>query len=424
MDLKKVLQAVKEPQAEPAIRPYWEESMSEYPAHGPEFLQPAEYHTNWTWAGFDGEPSAELAQTAARMAQDQALARLAWHCYWQVFKSPEEKVMMDHWPSFEAALGEQRGLFYLLVAMAMVPLVRQYHKRLGVPENVTRDTCRQASCFCHYHERCHHARPGVNTTQLGWLHYYIRQPYFRLGRFEYWIRQYEHEVTVYRHRKNRATVAMAGDGMMFTEDGYSMAAADQPGTPAGWRATLEQGPHGVTGHPISPVGQALREKVTLASSEWEMVFTKGDWGLNMHIPEGGQMTPEACRISLKQAFPFFPRYWPDRRPKAVWCNSWIFSTCLENVMPANSNLVQFQHELYLCPGRPNLHELWFIFLQREFNPLTAPRDTSLQRGLLDYLASGQAWRSTWMFFLADDAARFGTQVYQRQWPTLLQKIKI
>jgi len=43
---------------------------------------------------------------------------------------------------------------------------------------------------------------------------------------------------------------------------------------------------------------------------------------------------------------------------------------------------------------------------------TAPRETSLQRAILDYLQAGNVWRAGGMFFLMDDLDRFGRQWYR------------
>jgi hypothetical protein len=59
--------------------------------------------------------------------------------------------------------------------------------------------------------------------------------------------------------------------------------------------------------------------------------------------------------------------------------------------------------------------LWFVFLRDDINPATAPRDTSLQRGILDWLAKGNAWHDGGMFILTDDLDHFGTQQYRRSW---------
>ena len=53
--------------------------------------------------------------------------------------------------------------------------------------------------------------------------------------------------------------------------------------------------------------------------------------------------------------------------------------------------------------------LWFLFLQEVFDAATAPRDTSLQRAVLDYLAAGHTWRGGGMFFLVEHLDRFGTR---------------
>jgi hypothetical protein len=76
-------------------------------------------------------------------------------------------------------------------------------------------------------------------------------------------------------------------------------------------------------------------------------------------------------------------------------------------------------ELYLFPVPSTADAgLWFIFFQNTFDPATAPRDTSLQRAVLDYLAAGNRWRVGGMFFLLDDLGEFGRQHYRATFPRL------
>ncbi|MDH7571898.1 MAG: hypothetical protein QHJ73_20145, partial [Armatimonadota bacterium] len=60
--------------------------------------------------------------------------------------------------------------------------------------------------------------------------------------------------------------------------------------------------------------------------------------------------------------------------------------------------------------------LWFLFFQDQFDPATAPRETSVQRAVLQFLEAGNIWRGGGMFYLTDDLEHFGTQYYRRRWP--------
>ncbi len=130
------------------------------------------------------------------------------------------------------------------------------------------------------------------------------------------------------------------------------------------------------------------------------------------------MTPEACRESIHMAKSFFKKHFPGEPAVAITCGSWIFSPQLQKCLAESSNLVAFQRELFLVPSAANGADgLWFVYLRRgqpDFE--TWPRRTSVQRAILEYLEKGHIWGAGRMFFLLDDADRFGQQVYRSTWP--------
>ena len=258
---------------------------------------------------------------------------------------------------------------------------------------------------------------GLFHPQIGWLRNYVRQNlYFRFGRLEYWGRPNTPHVQVFRHRTSRAVVALAEEGIAFDARGY-VARAEAAATQAAWKSTLVLSDSAAAGYPVSPFGAAAHRKVELPLADWQRVLAKGDPVLQMHIPAGDRFTPEECLGTMRRAVAFFCRYFSDQSPAAITCHSWMFSPHLEEILPPSSNLVRGLREFYLHPveGR-GFGGLWFIFLQDEINPATAPRDTSLQRGILAWLARGNIWHDGGMFMLTDDLDRFGTQQYRRSWP--------
>jgi hypothetical protein len=94
----------------------------------------------------------------------------------------------------------------------------------------------------------------------------------------------------------------------------------------------------------------------------------------------------------------------------------MYSPDLENVLPPESNLVRHLSDMYLFPV-PGAY-LWFIFMQDEFDPATAPRETSLQRAVLAYLERGNAWHDGGMFLLMEDLDKLGTGYYRSQFADL------
>jgi len=190
---------------------------------------------------------------------------------------------------------------------------------------------------------------------------------------------------------------------------------EEPVSANEWTSNWKEEHGKVSANPINPLGWVVREPVSLDLSEWDCVLAPKDWVLDMHIPAGGKMSPDACQDSLARAKGFFQKYFPETPPKAVVCWSWIYSPVLDQVLPPDSNLVKNMRESYLFPYPSDARDgLGFIFYQDEINLTTAPTQTSVQRAFLEFLNRGKRWRCGAMFYLMEDIQFYGSQVYRRQ----------
>ncbi len=414
MKLNDVLSALDESRAEEALRPHWEESTVRPDQRALPFLAPAALRGSREFCGFEPGLDEILLDAAGRINREPALRCLAWHCYRLLYDHPEyPPEQVGRWPELSGALGDDAGVFYLLLALGAVPKISEAHRRLDLPETMTRETFRNIRTRAELYRDNHGGRPGMYIRGLHWLRHYISGVVCPVGRFEYVRQKFTGGVEVYRCRETGRVVALAPDGAWFTADGYRQAGGEDAQGAAGWQSGLRTDGEFVTGFPISPFGRAERREVRLPLSVWEQVFGAGDWTLDLHIPSGGGMRPEACADSLRQAVPFFQSRFPEAPIKAVSSNSWIFNNQLEEILPPSSNLVLFQRELYLFPVSSTGNDgLWFIFQRDEVRPGTAPVRTSLQRIILDFLAAGHRWRGGGMFILVDDLSRFGQQPYR------------
>ena len=141
--------------------------------------------------------------------------------------------------------------------------------------------------------------------------------------------------------------------------------------------------------------------------------------MDMHIPPGGNMTLACCVESMRQGAAFFKRFFPDKPFASITCVSWIFNTQLEYILPATANLNLFQRELYLYPVLSTGKDGFvFIFDRDDVTPETGPRETRLQKAILDFLTAGHTWRNGGMFFMVIDLPYFGRQIYRTRWETM------
>ena len=228
------------------------------------------------------------------------------------------------------------------------------------------------------------------------------------------VKPFRGPLVAYRHRQSRVVVALAEEGTRFDEQGF-LAFDDQP---VSITARLVIADDTVTGTPYSPFGHAESRQVELPLCDWEQALAPGDQILEVHIPAGGDMTPENCLASMQQALAFFPRYFADKPFTGFACGSWILNPELEHIYRPDSNMVLWQRELYLFPASGGRGSIYFTFGRDDVDFATAPRDTSLRRALLDHLAAGGRFLGGGMFVLQEDFEQFGSQVYRRRWPSV------
>jgi hypothetical protein len=386
--------------------------LSEGDGKTPRFLTQREIADSLEWCGFGHEYTGVLTDTARLITRNPALLRLARHCKWSLFDRTKSAELLG-WPLLTECLGPRSGLFYLLVGLGIVPRLREHHRSMGIPENITRDTCRQVRCYCETYQKGHEGNPGIQLKRISLLRHYVREPYVRIGRLEYWLKPNPVPPYVYQNIRSGQTLALAWPDQTVAQEGYMVRGESKGGY---WHSTFTEDGSGVTGQPISPSGKVMHKTVTLAPQEWKRALGPGDEVLQIHIPSGEPVKPELIRASKNEAVAFFKQYFPATSPKAFVCTSWTFSDLLESMLPESSNLVQWLRELYLFPLPSPAHSgLSFIFPEDEFDPETASRDTTLERAILDHLAADKPWRIGGMFMLLEDLKHYGSQHYRSQW---------
>jgi len=391
----------------------WDASQETMPGGRLPFLAPDAVAESCKLVGFEEEAIPHLQSAGDRIAADQDLMRLAWHCHYLMCHSGSyTRSDARSWPSLEDILGNWEGAFYLLIALSGVPQARAFHRSRGIPARVARDTYGDTSLWArHYKER--HGSWGVDTYILPWLFNHLSGDLYRLVRLQFMQRPFRQKLQAFRNCVTREVKVLADEGVRYRGDGQLDGTGGESDPEAGWtsRLLIDQGC--VIGTPIHPTGIALSKAVSLPLDEWERILAPGDPIIEVHIPAGSRMDFDACGESFRQAVDFFPRYFPDRPFKVFCCGSWLLNTQFQDMLPPNSNIVRFQKEFYLFPifsgGRSGFERIF----GRDIRDLsTAPRDTTLRRAVLDHLQAGGYLRGGGGLLFAEDLD-WGAQVYRK-----------
>jgi hypothetical protein len=309
---------------------------------------------------------------------------------------------------------DQSSLFYLLAYMAALPYTEARYRQLGVGMDIFDDTMKD---FRYYLGDYFDLYGNWGYAHFAWIWRHITCELFRLGRLQYMLAPFYGGVTAFRRKYKvdggAQSLAQSPDGYAYGA-GRSRQDADLPSNTA-WNPVFEESAAGWRGHLVNPYGCVRPQAVFLPRAEWEVILQKGDTVLDLHIPRKDTLTAETCGASFRQAHEFFPRVFPGRDWKALYCHTWFFTPQLQKFLPPESSIVKFQREFYLYPVPGSLGFLWeFVFGKKYPDPATAPRDTSLRRAVLDWIGQGtEIFDITGvMFHLPEE---WGSQPYMRRW---------
>ncbi|TVQ18241.1 MAG: hypothetical protein EA382_17975, partial [Spirochaetaceae bacterium] len=405
----------------------WDESMRSMPARIP-FLDPTEISFARNLCGLDAGTDDLLIHCADRIASNRPLARLAWHATRCLYDYPEP-TDFTRWPRLQSVAGaraasasahamvqNEPGAWLLIIALSMVRRVIATHERLGVSADVTAQTCRQITCFAGNYSTGTRGGVGIYAKQMFWLRHYTEGRLFRLGRFEFMLKQLHDAIVLFRHRRTGYYLALAADGGRYDRDGYAVSDSKaDAGASDAFTAKLVLDQGSATGHPIDPAGVVLRDPVQVDYSDWERTLASGDTVIDLHIPADGRMDPDACVESMRRAVDFFAHHFPERQARSFWCSSWIFGPQLERILSERSNLVRYLKQCYLLPVPSTGGSLWFVYLDDHVDPSAAPRENSLQAAVSDFLAAGGRWRDAGMVFPVDRLDGFGSEPFRSSW---------
>ena len=70
-------------------------------------------------------------------------------------------------------------------------------------------------------------------------------------------------------------------------------------------------------------------------------IARGEDIIEIHIPRGKPLTPEACLQSIRMANDFFKKHFPEYKYNFYTCNSWLLGKEIQEELRPDSNIVKF-----------------------------------------------------------------------------------
>ncbi len=310
---------------------------------------------------------------------------------------------------------ENEGIFYLLTALASFPVIERKYLSMGIPQKYALDTVQYTLGALDEYAAGHDGKLGLAARKMHWYSFYIKGQLFRIGRFEYMLQDpLEYLPVAYKRKSDGKVIAFCRHGWQLSADGYRLFQSDSS-TSTYLTTQVECDGKTFTGTPINPSGFAeVDRKISIRLDEYIPLWNNWDLVPGLHIPGGGNMTPQAALQSLEMALDFFPRYF-NRRVAAICCFSWIFNNDLEHELP-ESNLARFMQQLYLFPfASSGLDGLEFVFGKSSKDWSRYPADTSLQRAFHRIRQKGKRLKCGGMFIDENGIRNFGSKLYRKNY---------
>lgn len=395
MDIDRLLSAVGIDTLPECWRNCWEEARRTFA--GDAFIDPGMADLAAASTDLDDGFVEALRSTIAAIRANDMLLQFAWLWHYCFFDKagPEPNA----WPAPQAFGEDMAGMFSVAVLVTGLPRMLEMHKTLGIPEQITRDTLLDIAIWSE-HYRSVHGRWGF--AEPGWLQYHFLGKLFRLKRLEFMPMTYAGGYRVYRNKLDSRIIALAESGKRFRRDGLVDGTTGVT-DPEAWESVLEEGDGFVRGCVVPAEGHATRETVEIRLDEWEVLLQKGTQLLDVHIPAGSGMDRQSCVDSYLMANDFYRRFFPDYRYTGFVCGSWLLDPELAKILPAESNIIQFQREYYLLPLLSDDGQTFErVFGSKPEDLTKAPRDTSLRRAILDHVLAGNNMSRSFGFIPADE----------------------
>ena len=367
------------------------------------FLDPAEIRRNCAEANLNDDATQTFLEFAARIQANPALLAAANAAHHGLFETNDERAEISK--HAEAAFGDDASLFRALLVLDSIRLIREKQAARGVPPEITRAVMEHQPIATLRGSIDADGRISVGDSMWWWYRTVGSGDLYSLGRLEFIPEAFDYSFRVFVNDDTGETIALLNPGQSFTDEGILH-------TPTTWTSTLSETETALIGNPISPRGIAIRSLVELPRQSWRQALGPGDIVLDMHIPGNVPLTLESIRDALEQACPFFDRFYPGKPFTAFVCDSWLFSTQIEGMLPPESNILRWQREGYLYNQWPSQDMLTFTFGSSTIDLATAPRDTRLRRAIIAHLERGGELRGGGYLLLRADLPRFGTQPYR------------
>ncbi|MBR2615418.1 MAG: hypothetical protein IKC69_01935, partial [Clostridia bacterium] len=171
-------------------------------------------------------------------------------------------------------------------------------------------------------------RPGSTDTYANWLGLYIKTRIFYHRGLNYEIHTApSYNPYILRNKKSGEIVPVFGKEFPVHKSGRPLGSSGATEEEGSFIASFEETEDAYIGHPAD-ADFIAREKSVYPKADWEIAHAPGDHDISVHIPRKTDFSPETVKKSMEEALELVNRCYPEWKPKAIFCSSWLLSPVL------------------------------------------------------------------------------------------------
>ena len=331
------------------------------------------------------------------LVKDELLLMFLWHCatFFSTVTADNKHEKLAAIPQLDEALPKLYGNFFILLVLAGFPTAIELHESKQLPASVMTATLKDLNIWVEQYQR-ELGITGLTHRIFGWMQGHLNGGLFKIGRLQFnYPFLMDSGIMAFKHKITGALQLLSAADIRYNRSGLIDGINEIWDKTEHWVSTVNETETAISGNPINAAGSAEKQVIKLEFKEWDRVLNEGDEVLNIHIPAGEPMTPEACSESFEQARLFFSKYFPDYNFKAFVCFSWLLDSQFEHILKPTSNILKFQHLGRIWPMNGESEAIYRIFGQQaQKNGIdTVPHVSSMQRAIAEFVHAGGVLRN-------------------------------
>lgn len=221
--------------------------------------------------------------------------------------------------------------------------------KLGADDTIISDTYNSVA-ICIDFSRKKSGYPCLNKLYFCWLIQYVNGDMFVIDRFEVQrIRKAEaFHIKVFKNKSGDIKILM--DDINVHRSGRILGTAGCNENDGSFYAECVEYDDIYEGHAVDEKNHLVQtSKTKLSKSEWQLVFSKEDSAIGIHIPAGGAFDEETCQRSYEKIKRTLGKLFPDMNFKAFTTVTWLLSQELKEYLKENSNIRKFSEKYNVFP---------------------------------------------------------------------------